>query len=173
MHRLRVVSSVALAAVLIATSALGASAIADQPIQDRGFVRVERTAPQALTGGEGLSAAALCNFEQLGDYAHVSSSAPPTASAHGWWRNVDCNATHAVVTTQLQKKNVAGFWVDVGTRGVKTVLSGGGSVARSNSRYVCSGTSKHQFRSWVDVDLVGINDLPNKLYTSERTLDCN
>lgn len=122
---------------------------------------------------EAGTANSVCNFTQEGDYAHISSTPPQAVSAHGWWTNGDCPTTTAVVTTQVQKKNVLGIWVDVGDRGVKTVKSGGGSTNRSASRYTCSSTAKHTFRSWVDVDLVGVADAPNKLYTPARDLACN
>ena len=117
-------------------------------------------------------AAGLCSLEQAGDYAHISSTAPRAASAYGLWYNVDCKASHAVVTVQLQKKGFLGTWFDVGTEGVATVRPGGGAGNRATSRYACSGSSEHSFRSWVDVDVVGVADLPNKLYTPERTLAC-
>ncbi len=93
-------------------------------------------------------------------------------SAHGWWENVDCKAAKAVVTIQLQRKNRAGLWFDIGTEGKKTVYSGGGSAHRANSRYVCVNTTSGQFRAWVDVDVVDVVDAPNSTYSSAFTLSC-
>lgn len=119
------------------------------------------------------NARATCSFTQRHDLIHFSSTGDGTLSVHGWWVNGDCKATKAVVTTQLQKRNIMGRWVDVGSKGVATVYSGGGSGKRSNSRYTCKGRAEHQFRAWVDVDLVGVADLPNKIYHPEVTHTCN
>lgn len=116
--------------------------------------------------------AVLCKFLQHGDNPHLSSTAPRTASVHGWWENIDCKASKAVVTIQLQRKNSLGFWFDVGTEGRKTVCSGGGSANRANSRYLCNGSARVQFRVWVDVDVVGVADASNRTYSSAFTLAC-
>lgn len=119
------------------------------------------------------AAAALCSADQLVDYAHISKSPPRAVQAHGWWRNVNCKATLAKVTVQVQKKNVLGLWVDVGQPGSSTVASGGGAGNRATARYTCNGTGTHTFRAWVDVDIVGVADLPNKTYSGAQTLACN
>lgn len=77
------------------------------------------------------------------------------------------------VTTQLQKRNGLGLWFDIGSQGVKTVYSGGGSANRSNSRYDCVGSQNNQYRAWVDVDVVGVADLPGRLYTPTFKFNCD
>lgn len=161
-----------MAGIALADSGTGTSqAIPDsaavQPLLDGQMI----VAPETVDST--TNAAGLCSLQQAGDYAHISSTAPRAASAHGWWYNTNCKATHAVVTVRLQKKGLLGVWSNVGTKGVATVKSGGGSGNRATSRYTCSGSSKHKFRSWVDVDVVGVADLPKKLYTPERELACN
>lgn len=112
----------------------------------------------------------FCNFTQHGDYVHISSTGPATASGHGWWQNVDCKATKAVVTVDLQiKKN--NRWVTVAT-GSKTVGSGGGSSNRAVGRALCANRTPHWWRSVVDVDLVGQVDAGNKLTTPETVVTC-
>lgn len=117
---------------------------------------------------------ALCKFYTQADYVHVSSTPPAQASGHGWWMNSTCPAgTTAIVTVQLQKRNVLGIWVNVGTKGTATVAPGGGAGKRATGRYTCKDSTKHQFRSIVDVDLVGLNDTPETATTPEQTLACN
>jgi hypothetical protein len=118
---------------------------------------------------------ALCVFQNAVDSLHYSSTATSfgTISVHGWWRNGNCKATKAVVTTQLQKKNRLGLWFDVGLVGRKTVFSGGGSANRSNSRYECVAHENNEYRAWVDVDVVGVADLPGRIYTPVYTFKCD
>jgi hypothetical protein len=112
----------------------------------------------------------FCNFTQHGDYVHISSTAPATASAHGWWENMDCKATKAVVTVELQiKKN--GKWATVAT-GSKTVGPGGGSSNRAVGRALCANRTPYWWRSVIDVDLVGTADAGNKLTTPETVVTC-
>lgn len=132
-------------------------------------------ATESITNSGGasgeVSANGFCSFETRGDFVHISSTPPRTASAHGWWINHNCSASRAVVTVQLQiKRN--GTWANVGSAGVKTVPQGGGSVARSVGRFTCLNTRTTEWRSVVDVDIVGQPDDASKLYTSPRTLSC-
>lgn len=106
-----------------------------------------------------------------GDYVHISSTAPPAASAHGWWVYPEPTDLQADVTVQLQV-NRAGGWVNVGGPGVERVRAGGGSANRSNARVECAGPADTQWRSVVDVDVVGHIDSPGKLYTPARPLRC-
>lgn len=110
----------------------------------------------------------FCNFWTRGDYVHVSLG---DASGHGWWENVDCNATQAVVTVQLQQY-INGSWVDAGSPGSKTVYSGGGSANRAVGRARCNSSAYTAWRSEVDVDVIGTPDDPSKLYTPTRYLYC-
>lgn len=114
--------------------------------------------------------ALLCVFTTHGDYVHISSSAFE-ASGHGWWVNGNCNATYAVVTVQLQQK-IGGQWRNAGPAGKATVRSGGGSGNRATGRAACNSSTVTEWRSIVDVDLVGVLDDPGKLVTPTRTLAC-
>lgn len=132
-------------------------------------------APGARAGTD-ASVAALCQFTNAVDSLHLSKTQTTwgTISVHGWWRNGNCPATKAVVTTQLQKKNNLGLWFDIGSKGVKTVYSSdGGSANRSNSRYDCVAYENNQYRAWVDVDVVGVDDLPGRIYTPAFTFNCD
>lgn len=114
----------------------------------------------------------FCDFETKGDWVHISSTAPKAASAHGWWNNIDCNADRAHVTVRLQFRRTVGGWEDIGFVGSEDVLSGGGSANRANARVMCANDDLTDWRSVVDVDVIGIADWPDKLYTPERELPC-
>ena len=109
--------------------------------------------------------------ETRGDYVHISSTPPPSASAHGWWTYGKETDLKADVTVQLQV-NQGGTWVDVGRAGVERVRPGGGSVNRSNARVPCRTFESTEWRSVIDVDIIGVLDTPEKLYTMGRRLNC-
>jgi hypothetical protein len=106
-----------------------------------------------------------------GDYVHISSTPPRSASAHGWWTYPTKTEQVADVSVQLQVRR-GGTWVDVGVAGVERVRSGGGSANRSNARVTCLTTADTEWRSVVDVDVVGRWDNPGKLVTPARRLGC-
>ncbi len=121
--------------------------------------------------GTDESSSILCSFRVEGDYVHVSSSAFE-ASGHGWWINRDCQATHAVVTVQLQQYYSDGSWRNVGTVGKATVRSGGGTGNRATGRAGCNSSDVTGWRSVIDVDVVGILDDPRKYTTATRNISC-
>jgi hypothetical protein len=117
-------------------------------------------------------------FTGHGDHVHISSTAPRSASAHGWW-TVDANVgeppTHAIVTVQLQMKlqdeNDA-TWIDAGEPGSERVKPGGGSANRANARVQCKNSARTIWRSVIDVDIIGYADSPNQTITPERAIPC-
>jgi hypothetical protein len=111
-------------------------------------------------------------FSTQGDYVHISSTPPRAASGHGWWSKGTGNATYAVVTVQLQI-NRSGSWSNVGLPGRATVGPGGGAGNRVTARMECSDTTTHEWRSIIDVDVVGYVDSPEKLQTPAQLLPCN
>jgi hypothetical protein len=111
-------------------------------------------------------------FTTEGDYVHISSTPPRAAQAHGWWTRGTTTATLAVVTVQLQVKR-NGVWSNVGTAAKSTVKPGGGAGNRTTARVECGTWSSYEWRSVVDVDLVGQVDTPDKKTTTARTLDCS
>lgn len=121
--------------------------------------------------GATQQAALVCNFQQAGDYVHISSTPPRSASAHGWWYNTDCKATRATVTIQLQIRHWWG-WGNAGSAGSAEVKQGGGSSSRVTARATCANRDSNSWRSVVDVDLAGVADAPNTLTTPARTLAC-
>ncbi|WP_083342742.1 MULTISPECIES: hypothetical protein [Frankia] len=125
-----------------------------------------RSSPAGIT-----KSARVCYFETRGDDVHVSSSAHE-ASGHGWWVNIDCDVTKAVVTVQLQEYYSDGTWRNVGAVGRSTVKSGGGAGNRATGRGHCRSGSLTGWRSVIDVDLVGVPDDPNKLVTTGRNIRC-
>lgn len=111
------------------------------------------------------------HFLTYGDYVHISSTPPRAASAHGWWVRIDNEASVALVQVQLQIKR-AGLWLDVGSVGRQIVKSGGGSANRVSARVPCVGSDVHEWRSVVDVDLVGYLDSADRHVTPARLLPC-
>lgn len=120
------------------------------------------------TGTDPKSGGSVCRFRMEGDWVHTSMG---DASGHGWWVNIDCQATQAIVTIRLQQ-NINGSWVYVGSPGQKTVYSGGGSANRAATRVRCNSSAWTSWRSEIDVDVIGILDTPGKHYTSVRSLNC-
>jgi hypothetical protein len=54
----------------------------------------------------------------------------------------------------------------------QTVYSGGGSANRAVARAFCNNSTVTQWRSEIDVDVIGILDTPGKHYTPARSLYC-
>jgi hypothetical protein len=125
----------------------------------------------ALAESSGLTEQGVVPGATNGDYVHVSNTPPLAASAHGWWTYAKETDLKADVTVQLQV-NRGGTWVDVGRPGVERVRPGGGSANRSNARVPCVTTESTEWRSVIDVDIVGVIDTPDKLYTTPRRLNC-
>lgn len=126
--------------------------------------------PQAADASVSQAADDVCFFYTRGDYVHPSGG---DASGHGWWDNIDCPTSLAVVTVQLEEYYSDGVWRKKGTVGKATVRSGGGSGNRATGRGACNGgTAKTGWRSVVDVDLVGISDSPDKLTTPAQNIAC-
>ena len=119
----------------------------------------------------GLTGQGIVPGATNGDYVHISNTPPLAASAHGWWTYGKETDLKADVTVQLQV-NRDGTWVDVGPPGVERVRPGGGSANRSNARVPCATTVSTKWRSVIDVDIVGVIDTPDKLYTTPRRLNC-
>ncbi|WP_462189078.1 hypothetical protein [Frankia sp. CcWB2] len=169
--------------VLIGTSQISVTAATAATAASTGPVPapVPGSAVAAAAGADGLrdrsspagttKSARVCYFETRGDYVHVSSSAHE-ASGHGWWVNIDCDVTRAVVTVQLQEYYSDGTWRNVGTVGRSTVKSGGGAGNRATGRGHCRSSRLTGWRSVIDVDLLGVPDDPNKLVTKGRNIRC-
>lgn len=78
----------------------------------------------------------------------------------------------AKVTVWLQTKH-GNTWRTV-AEGSKKVKAGGkgASSRRANARRTCENRDKTQWRSVIDVDLIGIADSPEKAVTRAVTLAC-
>ncbi|MGC5395254.1 hypothetical protein ACPXCP_05820 [Streptomyces sp. DT20] len=122
------------------------------------------TAAPATAKGPGV-------FVTNGDRVHISSTPPRTASAHAWWTHVSGPGTKAKVTIWLQMKS-GKKWHSV-ARNAKNLKSGnGGSARRVVARKKCANRSKRQWRTKIDVDLIGVADSPEKAYTKPVTVKC-
>ncbi len=127
--------------------------------------RLEETYPDEL------SPSAVNVFVTRGDYVHFSRDVPGTINAHGWWTKTSGPATSAKVTIWLQVKS-GSLWRTIDT-GVKTVAPGGGRGKRAAANWECTNLIvKNEFRSVVDVDIVGYADGDSKLVTKTQTLYC-
>ncbi len=130
---------------------------------------VPSTARHTSTGETEAQGDLVCRFNTLADRIHRSAG---QASGHAWWENIDCDTNQAVVTARLQQ-NVGGSWEYAGSTGKKTVYSGGGSANRAVARANCNTSTQTQWRTVVDVDLVGIIDDPFRRYIeTERPIAC-
>ena len=125
--------------------------------------------PRDSSGDESAAAVTCNNFETHGDRVHPSGG---DVSGHGWWVNISCPASQAVVTIRLQAFYTDGVWRYVGSTGRKTVYSGGGSANWANARARCTSFAYNGYRSLVDVDLVGVNDAADVGITPEVNLPC-
>ncbi|NUK18533.1 hypothetical protein HRW16_18125 [Streptomyces lunaelactis] len=112
-------------------------------------------------------------FYTNGDNVHISSTAPASASGHGWWVKISGPGTKAKVTIELQALDHRdNKWKTVAT-GSKNVYSGTGSANRAHARKTCTNrVQKVQWRSRIDVDIIGVNDSPEKAITKTRSLWC-
>jgi hypothetical protein len=117
-----------------------------------------------------------CTYRQAIDNPHISSTAPPAASVHGYWLKVGGTCpSKANVDTYLQA-----YWCDqYGCRWIVVasnsgdVYPGGGSGRRVTARETCSSTSKRVgWRGYVDVDLIGVSDPPGYTYSDPVNLYC-
>ena len=177
---------VALATSPVLSSSTSAGAVNSHPLDKSGVfestksIRIEsiESAPKGVDSASSqkeLAAAKICQFNQRVDWTHISStSAQRAVQSHGNWGNVNCSYSLARVKTQIDKRNFLGAYYAVGTPGVAELPPRNdlGSSARVTGRYVCNGTANNSFRSWTDVDVLGIIDAPNKVYSTARDLAC-
>lgn len=119
----------------------------------------------------GLAQRSSCSPTAKGDYAHISSTAPQTASGHGWWLRNNCTAAKATVEIALQEYFSDGSWRSRGQGGQATVYPGGGSANRANARAVCQTKTLTGWRSVVHVYPVGESG-SGSTTTAAQNIDC-
>lgn len=163
---------VILGSLLLGGAPANAASVSDDLSPAGQYSSNESLISQGKGTGGSSTFSTVCNFTQNGDYPHISSDGSGQLSAHGWWRNFDCKATHGKVNVQIQVQNWAGFWFDVGTPGEATVTSGGGSGNRATARYNCDGTNERNFRARVSVDVIGIPDATNETVSGNVPRNC-
>lgn len=86
----------------------------------------------------------------------------------------------AKVKIKLQTKKIRRFWFDAWPDATNwddptnqaTVRPGGGAGHRANARRTCNGTTVTQWRSVVDVDIIGYADPADVAVTPARFLAC-
>lgn len=102
-----------------------------------------------------------------GDYVHITAG---QASGHGWWEKVSGTASTAKVTIWLEENG--GTWY-VEAQGTYTGGPGPGSGKWANARYTCVPTATtYQWRSRIDVDIIGEADPPDQALTATQSLRC-
>ncbi|MFJ8675716.1 MULTISPECIES: hypothetical protein [unclassified Streptomyces] len=147
----------------LATALIGGSAVPAMAAPAATPPAAPAAAPAAVPGPG--------TFITNGDRVHISSTPPRTASAHAWWTHVSGPGTKAKVTIWLQMKSGT-KWHSV-AKNAKNLKSGnGGSARRVVARKKCTNHSKHQWRTKIDVDLIGVADSPEKAYTKPVTVKC-
>jgi hypothetical protein len=156
-------------AALLATPQMPAVA-ASGPSQSGAAVPAPVPAGEYASSSEALPASS-CSPQAVGDYVHVSSTPPATASGHGWWNKGNCTAVKAQVTVQLQEYYSDGSWRDKGSPGVGDVYAGGGSSNRVTGRVTCSSTTTTGWRSQVTADVIGQSGL-SQIYTAGQDIKC-
>ncbi|MER7396908.1 hypothetical protein ABT381_15510 [Streptomyces sp. NPDC000151] len=134
-----------------------------------------RSASEGAKGN--LRAAAEAGvFITDGDRVHISSNKKEgrVASAHGWWRKINGPGTKAKVTVWLQVKAKSGNkWHSVSKKSsnVKSANKRS-SKPRTTARKKCSNKQSRQWRTVIDVDIIGVNDSPEKAYTKPVKVRC-
>ncbi|MFJ1618454.1 hypothetical protein [Streptomyces sp. NPDC088249] len=135
---------------------------------------VSVAAPSAYAASE-TTASDIGGSVTDGDHVHVSSTPPATASAPGWW--LDPLGKHknvkAKVTIWLQTRH-GHTWKTV-AEGAKNVKAGAARApvpAAPTPAKTCENRDKTQWRSVIDVDLIGVADSPEKAVTKTVTLSC-
>ncbi|WP_329617807.1 hypothetical protein OG244_36860 [Streptomyces brevispora] len=122
------------------------------------------TAAPAAAKGPGV-------FVTNGDRVHISSTPPRTASAHAWWTHISGPGSKAKVTIWLQMKS-GKKWHSVAKNARNLKSGNGGSARRVVARKKCTNLNKRQWRTKIDVDLIGVSDSPEKVYTKPVTVKC-
>lgn len=108
----------------------------------------------------------------VAELVHISHSAGPrAASAHGCWRKLTGSGTNAKITVWLQMyKN--GAWTTV-DKEIGTKRHGCGGGKRVTARFECKGmVAWRDYRSIVDVDVIGVIDGPEKATSSTQRIYC-
>lgn len=113
-------------------------------------------------------------FYTNGDNVHYSHEpGPKTASAHGWWTTSDpeLRTKKAHVTIWLQFHYASG-WTTV-DKDERDVYQGGGGGKVAVARQVCNQTlDAGEWRSKIDVDIIGVADTADQHTTPEQWLLC-
>lgn len=177
-----IIAAAATIALTIPTSAHAVTTPPPSPTDDASTVIVEKVQIMPETDAESKSASsaqAICEAYGIVDYPHISTSNPSSAratQAHGGWNQGNCSATHADVTTQLDRMNPIGLYQAVGTQGRAVLPSqadmGLPSSNRVTARYECNGTAAASFRAWTSFDMVGIADTHTPTYSPGTDITC-
>ena len=117
-----------------------------------------------------------CNYETRGDYPHKSTSrgSGNEVSAHGWWwtdtiskcpskAKVEVSLEVYICAYDRENQRRYCYWREI-NRNDNTIYPGGGSNRRTVVRKDCVHNREEiTFRTFIDVDLVGVWDGRGKL----------
>lgn len=146
-------------------------------VADDGHYAPLSALPADKVGHRALSAvisAGDCNYQQANDNAHFSSTGF-AISSHGWWvmwSGTCPNTANVDIYLQAVYCDSNGCrWRTVDTDSA-TVRDGGGAGKRATAREECSGVTTVGWRSYVDVDLVGVSDPSGYTYSEPQDRNC-
>ncbi|WP_369213095.1 hypothetical protein [Streptomyces flavofungini] len=142
--------------------AVPAQAAGSDASQDRAV------AAEKSTRSSGIGA-----FRTMGDNVHFSHQVRGNINAHGWWKSLSgpARGVKAKVTVWLQVKR-GGAWKTI-AEDHKNVYQGGGSGKRAAAAHKCTPyVGLLEFRSVIDVDLIGYPDDSHKKITATQKLGC-
>lgn len=153
--------------VVVALVALAPPSTADAPTHGGGW-RLTTQRPKQPSSGPAAVQPRNTLYLTNGDYVHITAG---DASGHGWWEKLSGTASTAKVTIWLEE-NLGGTWY-VEATGTYTGGPGPGSGKWANARYTCIPTaSNFQWRSRIDVDIIGEQDPPDQAITKTQDLKC-
>ena len=117
-----------------------------------------------------------CEFRSRVDNPHISSTSSKRAiQAHGWWDLLTCQSGgwRANVKVGLMVNLGNQHWVDAGTKGQAiAILPGGGKGRRATAHVDCKANVRHQYKAWVDVDIINAVDPPTLYWSDPIILSC-
>ncbi|MFD9907807.1 hypothetical protein [Streptomyces sp. NPDC059063] len=165
---MRIRTGAATAALTAALLAVGA-AVPAQAAEGRDAQQYRSVVSEkSVRAGSGIGA-----FRTDGDNVHFSHTVRGHINAHGWWKVLSgpARGVKAKVTVWLQVKR-GGEWKTL-AKDVRNVYSGGGSGKRAAAAYKCTyNVGQYDFRSVIDVDLIGYPDDDYKKITETQRLGC-
>lgn len=136
---------------------------------------IDRPHAELADGTAGLSQDSSVTVYWIdGDNVHDPSQGD--ASGHGWWKKISGPGKRANVTITLQSlvrtSSTTWGWQHQASNN-KIVYPGGGSARWVHARKACYAETRTQWRSFIEVDVLGEVDVPRRAFTPEVYLYCS